>query len=121
MSTRAQICIKLDTAGFAETGGIYIYKHCDGYPSGVLPTLAPFVAKFIKERGYDPSYLLCQIVRAFAVEDFKRDGEGYTQLTGWGLDNQEHGDIQYLYEVDSHTGEIYINGKKWDGKMPKDY
>lgn len=115
MSTRAQICIKRDTEGFKDTGGIYIYKHSDGYPEGVLPTLAPFVERFTKNRGDDPCYLLCQIVRAFAVVDFKserlNDG-AYGQFTGWGLDTVEHGDIEYLYEIDSATGKIYVNGKE---------
>ncbi len=110
MSTRSQIKLK-------EThDDIYIYKHCDGYPEGVLPTLKPFVDKFIKERGYDPEYLLAQIVRCFAVEDYKRAAEdttGYgrfSEFTGWGLDRQRHGDIEYLYEIDSN-GDIYVNGE----------
>lgn len=127
MSTRAQICIKRDTPGFKETGGIYIYKHSDGYPEGVTPVLTDIVSRFHKNRGDDACYLLCQIVRAFAaVERDKalasqargdrwgvpKPGErfGYSEYTGWGLDTVEHDDIEYLYEVDSATGKIYVNG-----------
>lgn len=129
MSTRAQICLKRDTAGFKETGGIYIYKHSNGYPEGVMPILSEFVTRFVKERGNDAPYLLCQIVRAFAAVDresviqavIKNDKYGTPSgldrfayggdYTGWGLDTIEHDDIEYLYEVDSATGKVYINGK----------
>lgn len=128
MSTRSQICIKRDTEGFKETGGIYIYKHSDGYPEGVMPVLKDVVSRFVKNRGNDAPYLLCQIVRHFAAIDRDyaiqaitnnepygkpKEGErfGYGEFTGWGLDTVEHGDIEYLYEVDAVTGDIYINGK----------
>jgi hypothetical protein len=116
MSTRAQICIKRDTPGFKETGGIYIYKHCDGYPEGehgVLRILKPFVERFVKARGNEPDYLLCQIVREFAYADPREPGEewGGQRFIGWGLDTVQHGDIEYLYEVDSATGIVYVNGK----------
>lgn len=128
MSTRSQICIKRDTTGFSETGGIYIYKHSGGYPEGVMPVLKDIVSRFHAKRGNDASYLLCQIVRAFAaidrdlaiqavVEknqfDIPKDGDRFSygmDYVGWGLDTVEHGDIEYLYEVDSSTGDIYING-----------
>lgn len=121
MSTRCQIKLR-------ETeNNIYIYKHSDGYPEGVIPTLKPFVDRFFKNRGYDPDYLLAQIVRQFAAKDYEqghtarangdkrgapRDGETfpYGDYTGWGLDCIRHDDIDYLYEIAS-DGQIYINGK----------
>jgi hypothetical protein len=30
----------------------------------------------------------------------------------WGVGTVEHGDIDYLYEIDAKTGDIYINGDK---------
>lgn len=117
MSTRAQICLKRDTEDFKDVGGIYIYKHCDGYPEGVMPVLGDIVSRFIRARGHDARYLLCQIVRQFAIEDSKGEyspDKGY--FTGWGLDTVEHGDIEYLYEVDAVSGKIYINGKPYKKK-----
>lgn len=113
MSTRAQICIKRGTEGSARTGGIYIYKHCDGYPEGVMPILKPFVKAFVQDRGNDPEYLLCQIVRRFAIEDIEKECEHgfYPCYTGWGLDTVKHDDIQFLYEVCAETGSIFINGE----------
>jgi hypothetical protein len=108
MATRAQVCIKRDTKGFAETGGIYIYKHYDGYPSDVMEVLAPTVKEFITKRGDDAPYLLAYIMRKFASRDDREDNLG---VTGWGLDTAEHGDIDYLYQVDSVTGEVFVNGK----------
>lgn len=112
MATRSQICIKQDTEGFKETGGIFIYKHNDGYPEGVMQTLAPLVKHFHETRGNDACYLLAQIVRAFAFRDFAMEPmEAPLRCTGWGLDTVKHGDIDYLYEINAATGEIYINGK----------
>jgi hypothetical protein len=122
MATRAQICIKRDTEGFAQTGGIYIYKHNDGYPSDVMDVLAPTVKEFIAKRGNDAPYLLAYmakrgndapyllayIMRKFASRDDRDDN---LEVTGWGLDTEEHGDIDYLYQVDSVTGEVLVNGK----------
>lgn len=122
MSTRCQIKIKDSKEKNYADGNIHIYKHCDGYPHDVLPLLVPFVKRFFKERGFDPSYLLCQIVRAFAVRDFKEAQQDknkplnkkgtnflYSQdYVGWGLDCDEHGDIAYLYEIDEE-GSIFVN------------
>jgi len=122
MSTRCQIKIKDSKEMNYADGNIHIYKHSDGYPSDVLPVLVPFVKRFFKERGFDPIYLLCQIVRAFAVRDFqeaqgeykthKKEGDNFhsrQDYQGWGLDCDRHGDIRYLYEIDE-KGDIFVNG-----------
>ena len=111
MSTRAQIKCK------NSEDNIYIYKHSDGYPKGVLPVLEKFVHDFVKERGDDEPYFLAQLIRHFAIADYKREKNdhsspyGTSGFLGWGLDCKEHGDIEYLYEVDLKTGEIFINGE----------
>ncbi len=110
MSTRSQI--KFKNSEF----NIHVYKHCDGYPEGVLPTLVPFVKEFFADRGDDECYFLAQLVRRFAIEDYKehKDDEYCNpekSFTGWGLDCVQHGDIEYLYEIDT-DGSIYVNGKK---------
>lgn len=114
MSTRSQIRYR------NSENNILIYKHSDGYPSGVLPLLIPFVEDFFKSRGDDECYFLAQCIRHFAVEDFKRetekDGDDSVFATpyrflGWGLDCAQHGDVDYLYEVDD-KGNIFVNNKK---------
>lgn len=105
MGTRCQIKAKTEDE---DCNKIYIYKHWDGYPSNVMPILEPLVADFFIKRGPDMPYLLCQIVRAFAVRDHETGR--VESFTGWGLDTCKHGDISYLYEIDE-SGQIFINGK----------
>ena len=67
MSTRAQIKV--------QGSEIMIYKHSDGYPSEVLPTLVDIMKTFIRARGNEPDYALAQIMRAFARRDEQRRKE----------------------------------------------
>lgn len=71
MSTRSQIKVK--------GSDIMIYKHSDGYPSGVMPTLKKTVEWFIEERGNEPDYALAQIMRAFARRDERKRKEGLAE------------------------------------------
>ena len=122
MSTRAQIKV--------QGSEIMIYKHSDGYPSEVLPTLVGTMKVFIRARGNEPDYALAQIMRAFARRDEKRrqailaDDEQkewhsiYKEphMTGWGLDCVVHGDIEYLYQVDLKKGRVIVNDL-WNGDV----
>jgi len=132
MSTRAQIQV--------EGSEILIYKHCDGYPEGVIPILEPFAKEFLKARGHDPAYMTAQIVRAFAVNNFiHRANEAWAgKLTGlkskewpyyvenskmylgWGLDCEIHGDIEFLYKItaDGHL-EIHERTGDWSRQQFK--
>jgi hypothetical protein len=98
MSTRTQIIV----AGNEE---IKIYKHCDGYPSGVCPTLAKLLPKFKTARGWDPQNLTAHISAAFIAED---DG-----FYGHGLDCEWHGDIEYAYRVEPDFS-VTICERQWD-------
>lgn len=97
MSTRCQIVV-METE--TKMYPVKIYKHCDGYPEGVLPELVPFAKAFASNRGNDPEYMAAQIVRAFALLDghdnYLRAVESFT---GWGVSTFWHGDIQYAYKV----------------------
>jgi hypothetical protein len=117
MSTRAQIQI--------EGSDVLIYKHQDGYPEGVLPTLKPFVDSFFQNRGYDPAYFTARCVAAFAASYEKeraewrarveRETPGLAKSYGLdrpdflslGVDTSVHGDIEYFYHV-SKDGEITV-------------
>lgn len=129
MSTRSQIKVK--------GSEVLIYKHSDGYPSEVLPTLVPIMRRFKNERGNDVEYANAQIMRAFARRDEKRRKERYKEyknsedefenqladdykepfMTGWGISTKKHGDIEYFYEVDLKEGvvSVYHDGEFEDG------
>ena len=120
MSTRSQIKVK--------GSEIMIYKHSDGYPEGVMPTLKEIVKTFADKRGNEPDYALAQIMRAYARRDEEKrqailaDDEQEAwhdiykepRMTGWGLDCIQHGDIEYLYEVDLEERTITIYDL-WEG------
>jgi len=108
MSTRAQIHV--------EGSGVYIYKHSDGYPKGVLPWLEPFVARFHAGRGWDPEYLSARIVaegvRLFLESSAEYEREtgkplGGSEFLGWGVSTSLHGDEEYIYVI-RETGTIEI-------------
>lgn len=94
MSTRCQIKV--------EGEEVMLYKHCDGYPEGVLPALEDVVAWFRQERGFwDGSYLLARIGQRFMndSDNVRNDPDARISATGYGYDIHEHGDIEYLYTV----------------------
>ena len=115
-----------------------IYKHSDGYPSGVLPVLIPFIRRFYQERGDDKEYAIAQIIREFARAEDKRRKERYEQLKdsnndfdqklaksykqprilGWGATNHYHIDVEYIYQVDLEEGKLKVYETKfkkfWD-------
>lgn len=86
MSTRSQIAV--------EGSEIKVYKHCDGYPEGVLPWLVPMLKDFIARRGFDEAYMLARIVCAVA-----KDQDDPSYLLGLGVDCVWHGDIEWAYVV----------------------
>lgn len=100
MSTRAQIHV--------EGSGVYIYKHSDGYPEGVIPWLVPFAKRFHAGRGWDPEYLSARIVAEgvrLSLEssaDYEREtGKPLSgaEFLGWGVSTSLHGDEAYLYII----------------------
>jgi len=107
MSTRCQIKV--------EGADVLFYKHSDGYPDGVLPTLEDVVAKFKTARGFfDGAYLLARIGQRFmndsqashtairkewAEQGMKVSATDDFDVTGYGYDTEIHGDIEYLYTV----------------------
>jgi poly-D-alanine transfer protein DltD len=107
MSTRCQIKV--------EGEKVLFYKHSDGYPDGVLPTLEDIVAKFKAARGFfDGAYLLARIGqrfmndsqahhtairKAWVAQGMKVSTQDDFDVTGYGYDTVIHSDIKYLYTV----------------------
>lgn len=126
MSTRCHIIVEDPQQG-DET---ILYRHSDGYPQGphgVLATLVPFVARFMKYRGWDACYLGAQIMcdqinrsragmRAYCEKSIAKDKEAGREpssydverlanvdndFLGFGISSQIHGDVEFIYRVTS--------------------
>jgi len=123
MSTRCHIIVD----DLVNGNYIILYRHSDGYPDGphgVLATLVPFVTRFMKHRGWDPMYLAAQIIadqingaRAERLSSIgsgnplhyvtsreaseldKRRAEVDNDFLGFGISNEIHGDVEFIYRV----------------------
>jgi hypothetical protein len=127
MSTRCQIALYEMKEQCLQTPSILIYKHCDGYPDGVLPTLVPFLKEFSNTRGLrDTDYCGAWLVHHFIDEHIQHNKEfneslkrnGHTDLVdmsvlkdkdflGYGISRAFAGDIEYLYRVYPNKLEVY--------------
>jgi len=109
MSTRCQIGF-YDTAEAPMDQHVgLIYKHSDGYPSGVLPELAPLLADFMKHRGFDAEYMAAQSL-FMLVQNHKAALAQYSHehdYTGFGVCRIFHGDLRYFYRVDPSGVKVY--------------
>ena len=118
MSTRCQILIKGLNAN--------LYRHSDGYPDseyGVLATLIPFLTEFMKVRGDDPSYMLARLAQYQANATDQHMGlhkdidKDIYQFLGYGIDTALHGDLEYIYQIDTKKRVVNVLKTKdsfWD-------
>jgi len=91
MSTRCQIGF------YGEEGKLrdhiaLLYKHCDGYPEGVLVPLMPFLKNFFKMRKGDMEYAAARTLQMFMNQHPK-------DYLGYGISSSLHWDIAYFYVV----------------------
>ena len=94
MSTRCHTIVKKNDKK------VYVYRHSDGYPSGAGEDLKSFV-----EDNKDDIYNWS--VNDFVVELYKYDG-------GFEIDNNLHGDENYVYIVNLDTCSIKGYHVEWD-------
>lgn len=85
MSTRSQV--KLISSSFSTP--IYLYQHYDG--DNLYKTVCNAISR--KARWDDPEYLT-RIIFSEMIKDHIDD------TTGYGIGTSQHGDIEYLVEVD---------------------
>ena len=113
MSTRSQYIVVDETC--LEETPIYIYKHWDGYPSAILPIILPFVEKFHKSRGNDSEYMRAQLLKALMGDCTDLD-----DFRGFGISDTIHDDIDYLYEIHSETGVVFVKTHRGEelGRFP---
>ena len=133
MSTRANIIIQ-DHVKWSDDGGpheriqrLYFYRHSDGYPEGVAPTLNKFVgwlkagkirANVSQGSGW---LIMLGIIEYDTIPVYGKDellpGHSYGDIEliedpkDWKVGAYEpttgiHGDIQHLYLID-------LNNKEW--------
>ena len=122
MSTRCHIIVEDPQYGDKTI----LYRHNDGYPDGqhgVLASLVPFVARFMKHRGFDACYLGAQIIcdqinrsreymrrhyEESADEAKSDDLRNYyreraaaqeNDFLGFGISGEIHGDVEFIYRV----------------------
>ncbi len=91
MSTRCVIQVK-------EGGRVYtLYRHCDGYPSGVLADLKKMWDTI---KPGNPGYFLANFVFLAKYNSLK---QGYSWDIGYGVGSnsmgEEHGDLEYIYKI----------------------
>ncbi len=89
MATRCQIAFYTGENKDLQQFDALIYRHWDGYPSGVLPDLLPVLQDFHQHRGLDD----VEYAAAWLVAQWKKD---YLNI---GISKWFHGDIEYLYAV----------------------
>lgn len=128
MSTRANIVIQ------DEYSKLWFYRHCDGYPSGTLPTLKKFcdyvTGGLIRDNAMQASGWLILIGAEENGEYMaKTKTQGYTMkkkknllspngedsFMGWKCGayeptTRQHEDIEFLYTVDLKARTLTVKG-----------
>jgi hypothetical protein len=112
MSTRCHIGFFSKNMKSPKNPEALIYKHSDGYPEGVLPTLIPFCVDFNNRRGLDDTeYAAAHCVALFINETNEGrkqyDPEGKYSYLGYGISKRMHGDIEYFYAVSPGRIKVY--------------
>lgn len=102
MSTRCQIAFYERVRQKYTNPDAIIYKHCDGYPSGILPTVIAFLIDFKNHRGtiepeYASAWLLYEFMRMHRSYCRKAKTMKYSKYIDSGICKRFHGDIRYLY------------------------
>ncbi len=102
MSTRCQIGFYTDmpTRASIDKPDALIYRHSDGYPDrqyGVSATIVPLLLEFTNKRGFWDSEYCAGYVLAHWM----------TGVTGYGVTQRLHGDIEYYYAVYDKGLQVY--------------
>lgn len=115
MSTRCNIVVK-DSKGFREH--LIFYRHCDGYPEGVLPLLTKFMT-WVKEgklRNNPEQSAGWLIVLGHQEYEILPEPSKDWQVGSIEPATQIHSDIEYLYVCDLSLLTIDICTPKFSSK-----
>lgn len=110
MSTRCNVLVK------DNYSKIWIYRHSDGYPSGVHPTLSVFIQNIIDGKirdnpGQSAGWLILLGAKEYDVSLPSKTISGW-KCGAYEPTCGEHGDIEYLYTVDLENRTVKISGSK---------
>ena len=89
MSTRCHVVIKDDDNEFEVTH--FIYRHCDGYPSGAGEDLKTILREYKSDLGFNIPDLVKEII----------DSDNGFEDENCGI----HGDEEYIYMIDIESTE----------------
>lgn len=99
MSTRCNILVK--------DGGqeLWFYRHSDGYPESVLPSLQPLIDKVNDGTLRGNIVQFSGWIIAQGIEEYHGMSEKYPEMFGWKVGAYEpttgqHGDIEHLYTIE---------------------
>ena len=122
MSTRANVRITSEGLGGWEE--VQLYRHCDGYPTSVLPSLAK--AFEWSGGGWEagrPAKAAAFIIAANYEPAREQNGVRYLPYTPYEPDTdlQLHGDIEWLYRVVviTHSRFYTDRGPTWEVEVYK--
>ena len=131
MSTRCQIGFYRNKDAAKMDFEALIYKHNDGYPSGVLPLLFNFLRRFDEDRGIqDTEYCAARYLGALLAADRawledcnRRNPEktgAYSTNIGYGISRSFHGDLDYFYRVNAKEKTVEVHRLIRDGRTKTD-
>lgn len=109
MSTRSHIVLfddKPDVCDMNEPS-VILYRHSDGYPSGLIPDLVPILKEYLKYRQYNTCHLSARIIQHLCnnldsywdkhwKDEPKYKDEQYKWIS-YGISDAYHMDIEYTY------------------------
>lgn len=121
MSTRCQIGTYKNAKQAISKPTCLLYRHCDGYPKGIMPDIMPFLKKFKERRGlgdeeYLPAWLLYHLISLHVtmMADMHKD-QDYGEKDGMDMlshgicaDKMFHGDIEYFYRINAEEAEVIV-------------
>ena len=133
MSTRSQIAFYADKSDKLKKPFTIIYRHHDGMPDRVLPSIMPILKKFHKGRGMDDityasGYLFYKLADKTTKqhEKWKRKAKKEKESTSYydqymllplGLSDDFHCDIEYLYAIYPDGDIRYYSVNNWDDEL----
>ena len=100
MSTRCNIVVK-DEHGQE----LWFYRHGDGYPETVLPSLQPLIDKVNDGTLRGNLVQFSGWIIKQGIDEYKELREKYPEMYGWKVGayeptTQQHGDIEHLYTIE---------------------